>query len=119
MMNEHQIRKRQDQLAKEIVKLCDEFNKLQCSLENVHKIRKSGDDVTSTEIKDEFVRASVKEFYDRFKLNDMAEITNNHKGKKGTRGIIYKLSYPWIHIKTDTGERIYRKYKNMKIVRKK
>ena len=118
-MKEHQIRKKQDQLAKEIGKLCDEFNKLQASLEHVHKIRKTRDDVTSTEIKDEFVSASVEDFYDSFRLNDMAEITNNHKGKKGTRGIIYKLKYPWIHIKTDTGERIYRKYKNMKIVRKK
>ena len=60
---------------------------------------------------------SEADFVQQFRLNDRVIITNKYKGLQGTEGQVFKLDFPWVHFRTDSGEEIYRKYSNVTVIK--
>ena len=61
-------------------------------------------------------RYTVTDFLQDYKLNDRVVVTNKYKGLQGTEGHIHKLDFPWVHLTTDSGATIYRKYSNVSVI---
>lgn len=59
---------------------------------------------------------SYQQFHRDFHLRDRVVITNKYRGRKGTEGQVTRLDFPWVHLETDSGEPLYRKYHNVEVI---
>jgi dsDNA-specific endonuclease/ATPase MutS2 len=94
-----------EDLISEFNRLTHRFNKVTEALQDFGRLDGEGR-VTKKEAQEE---TNKKE--KQLKIGDRVEVRNNYRGRRGTKGVITKITPSQAYIKPDNGNKTFRSYK--------